>query len=79
MQTQQARYGRGQGQVIGLLCLSCSLFGTKVIVPQPIIKAIPGVADSKDGKAREKAKELTVSSQYVADGNVISTACHIQL
>ena len=40
----------------------CSLFGTKVIVAQPVFKAVPGLFESKDGKARDKVKELLVQN-----------------
>lgn len=38
----------------------CSLFGHRVVTPQPIIKALPALFESKDGKAREKVKEIVV-------------------
>ncbi len=38
----------------------CRNYGTKVIVPQPIIKALPIVLDSKDGAVRIEAKVLAV-------------------
>ncbi|KAJ9516595.1 hypothetical protein QJQ45_015220 [Haematococcus lacustris] len=52
----------------------CSLFGVKVIIPQPVIKATPAVADSKDGKAREKAKELVVELSRWVGPEVIRSA-----
>ena len=37
-----------------------SLFGTKVVPPQPILKALPKLVEVKDDKARAKIKELVV-------------------
>lgn len=42
--------------------LHCRLFGTKVVVPQPILKALPEALDSKDAKVRDIAKCLAVSA-----------------
>ena len=38
-----------------------SAFGTKVVPPQATFKALPSLFESKDGKAREKVKDLVVS------------------
>ncbi|GAX77872.1 hypothetical protein CEUSTIGMA_g5314.t1 [Chlamydomonas eustigma] len=46
--------------VLDIIALAYSLFGTKTIPPQPILKALPALFDSKDGKAREKVKDLVV-------------------
>lgn len=43
---------------------ACSLFGHRVVTPQPIIKALPALFESKDGKAREKVKEIVVRWRY---------------
>ncbi|GLC42611.1 hypothetical protein PLESTB_001118900 [Pleodorina starrii] len=37
-----------------------NFFGHRVVAPQPIIKALPALFESKDGKARDKVKELVV-------------------
>ncbi|GIL58886.1 hypothetical protein Vafri_13702 [Volvox africanus] len=37
-----------------------NLFGHRVVPPQPIMKALPSLFDSKDGKAREKVKDIVV-------------------
>ena len=37
-----------------------SAFGTKVVPPQATFKALPALFESKDGKAREKVKDLVV-------------------
>ena len=37
-----------------------SAFGTKVVPPQATFKALPSLFESKDGKAREKVKDLVV-------------------
>lgn len=37
-----------------------SQFGTKVMEPKPVLKALPPLFDTKDGKARDKVKELVV-------------------
>lgn len=39
-----------------------SAFGTKTVPPQPVFKALPALFESKDGKAREKVKDLVVSA-----------------
>ncbi|GFH15736.1 uncharacterized protein HaLaN_12024, partial [Haematococcus lacustris] len=59
---------------IDVLVQAISLFGVKVIIPQPVIKATPAVADSKDGKAREKAKELVVELSRWVGPEVIRSA-----
>jgi hypothetical protein len=41
--------------------MSCSTFGTKVVLPQATFKALPVLFETKDGKAREKVKDLLVS------------------
>jgi cytoskeleton-associated protein 5 len=40
--------------------LYTSVFGTKVVDPKPLFKALPSLFESKDGKAREKVKDLLV-------------------
>lgn len=40
-------------------CLA-SLFGHRVVTPKPIMVALPALFESKDGKAREKVKEIVV-------------------
>ena len=44
------------------LCLPhlFSSFGTKVVLPQSTFKALPVLFETKDGKAREKVKDLLV-------------------
>ncbi|KAG2440105.1 hypothetical protein HXX76_004219 [Chlamydomonas incerta] len=37
-----------------------NLFGHRVVTPKPIIVALPALFESKDGKAREKVKEIVV-------------------
>ncbi|KXZ46795.1 TOG1 protein [Gonium pectorale] len=43
-----------------LLYNAIHMFGHRVVAPQPIIKALPALFESKDGKAREKVKEIVV-------------------
>ncbi|EFJ44246.1 microtubule organizing protein mora [Volvox carteri f. nagariensis] len=37
-----------------------NLFGHRVVAPQPMIKALPALFESKDGKARDKVKDLVM-------------------
>eukprot|EP00198_Chlamydomonas_reinhardtii_P006227 XP_001695563.1 microtubule associated protein [Chlamydomonas reinhardtii] len=37
-----------------------NLFGHRVVTPKPIMVALPALFESKDGKAREKVKEIVV-------------------
>ncbi|KAG2491479.1 hypothetical protein HYH03_010264 [Edaphochlamys debaryana] len=43
-----------------LLFHALNLFGHRVVVPQPIIKALPALFEVKDNKARDKVKEIVV-------------------
>lgn len=42
-----------------LFC-SCSLFGVKVVSPQPLLKALPKLFEAKQEPVRDGAKNLTV-------------------
>uniref|UniRef100_A0A061RZH6 Cytoskeleton-associated protein 5 n=1 Tax=Tetraselmis sp. GSL018 TaxID=582737 RepID=A0A061RZH6_9CHLO len=51
---------------VGMALTVYSEFGAKTVKPQPILKALPQVFDSKDVKARSSAKKLTlVLGQWV--------------
>ncbi|CAD7700615.1 unnamed protein product [Ostreobium quekettii] len=48
-----------------------STFGTKVVPPQPILKALPPLFESRDAKAREKVKALVAElSRWVGASTV---------
>lgn len=47
----------------------CRQFGAKVVPHQPILKAVPSLFESKDGKARDKVKELVVGNLLRQDVN----------
>eukprot|EP00798_Chlamydomonas_sp_ICE-L_P001437 gene1437-32811_t len=52
-----------------------SLFGAKVITPQPVLKALPKLFETKDGKARDKVKDLVVEmSRWVGPDLIRGTA-----
>jgi hypothetical protein len=44
-----------------LIFLSCSLFGVKVVSPQPLLKALPKLFEAKQEPVRDGAKNLVVS------------------
>lgn len=53
-----------------------SAFGTKTVPPQPVFKALPALFESKDGKAREKVKDLVVSAHAQStQGHLPSQRC----
>ena len=48
-------------------------FGTKVMTPQPILKALPPLFDSKDAKIRAKVKELVAELAKWVGANSVKT------
>lgn len=50
-----------------------SQFGTKVMSPQPILKALPPLFDSKDAKIRAKVKELVAELAKWVGANAVKT------
>jgi cytoskeleton-associated protein 5 len=49
-------------------------FGAKAVKPQPMLKALPGLFDSKDAKTRDAAKNLTVVLGHWVGRELVETA-----
>ncbi len=41
-----------------------SFFGAKVVPPQQVMKALPKLFETKDGKARDKVKDVVVRGHW---------------
>lgn len=58
---------------VDIVFQAVSLFGTKVMLPQPILKALPPLFDSKDAKIRSKVKELVAELAKWCGANAVKT------
>ncbi|KAG1659479.1 hypothetical protein FOA52_005506 [Chlamydomonas sp. UWO 241] len=54
-------------------------FGTKVLDPKPLFKALPALFETKDGKAREKVKDLLVELSRWVGADVIRATLYPQM
>ena len=63
--------------VCSLLC-SCSLFGVKVVSPQPLLKSLPKLFEAKQEPVRDGAKNLTVHlSCSIVAANRLPVSCQM--
>lgn len=63
---------------VALICVDIvyqciCLFGTKVMTPQPILKALPPLFDSKDAKIRAKVKEMVAELAKWVGANAVKS------
>eukprot|EP00210_Caulerpa_lentillifera_P009280 g8845.t1 len=58
---------------VDIVYQSVNLFGTKVMTPQPILKSLPALFDSKDAKIRAKVKELVAELAKWCGANAVKT------
>ncbi|PNH12606.1 Protein MOR1 [Tetrabaena socialis] len=56
-----------------LLYHTINHFGHRVVTPNPILKALPALFESKDGKAREKVKEIVVEMSRWMGADAVRT------
>jgi len=61
---------------VSLICVDIlyqcvNQFGTKVVPPQPILKSLPPLFDTKDAKIRDKVKELVAELAKWVGANAV--------